>query len=122
MPEADLACPECGTPMRLMGGMWGIRYYCTAGGCRGSHGAHPDGTPVGTPANSGTRKARAAAHSDFDRVWRHGIMSRGQAYAWLAGALGAPGPVHIGEMDAEGCARVSAAVRARFPELFPFDP
>jgi len=108
--------------MRLMGSMWGVRYHCTADGCRGSHGAHPDGSPVGTPADSVTRRARAAAHSDFDRVWRHGRMSRGQAYAWLSEALGSDGPAHIGDMDSEGCARVSEVVRAAFPDLFPFDP
>jgi hypothetical protein len=108
--------------MELMGGMWGLQYRCTADGCRGSHGAHPDGTPLGTPADAATKRARAAAHADFDRIWEHGVMSRSGAYAWLARELGGGCPVHIGSLDAAGCARASDAVRRAFPSLFPFDP
>lgn len=122
MPEHRLECPECGSEMRLMGSMWGVRYHCVRKGCGGSHGSHPDGSPLGAPADAATRKARADAHADFDRIWRHGRMSRGQAYAWLSRQMGVDEAVHIGGLDAEACRSVSRSVRDAFPELFPFDP
>lgn len=116
-----LGCPECGSPMELMGGMWGLQYRCTKDTCGGSHGAHPDGAPLGTPADAKTRRARALAHGDFDRIWEHGVMSRSEAYAWLSRRLNGGRPAHIGSMGAPECARVSEAVRSAFPDLFPFD-
>lgn len=109
--------------MRLMGSMWGVNWHCTGPDCRTAHGAHPDGKPMGLPASAGTRKARARAHDAFDRLWRHGLMSRTQAYSWMAKALGvSKQEAHIGSLDAESCGRLCDAMRAEFPDLFPFDP
>jgi hypothetical protein len=56
--------------------------------CAGVHGAHPDGTPLGIPADRETNRARVEAHAAFDRLWRDRIFeSRDDAYAWLRGAL-----------------------------------
>ena len=115
-------CPDCGNPMRLMGSMWGLNWHCTGDECRTTHGAHPDGSPVGSPADSRTRRARARAHDAFDRLWEHGPMNRSQAYAWMARTLGVGRrSAHIGSLDAGSCECLVAAVRSEFPELFPFD-
>jgi len=62
------------------------------------------------------------AHDAFDRLWRHGLMSRTQAYAWMAAILGVEAhEAHIGSLDVDSCDRLCAAVRSEFPDLFPFD-
>jgi len=43
---------------------------------------------MGRLANAQLRSARRDAHASFDSLWRDGAMSRSQAYAWLAAALG----------------------------------
>jgi ssDNA-binding Zn-finger/Zn-ribbon topoisomerase 1 len=79
--------------------------------CRGTHGAHPDGTPLGIPANAATKLARMAAHGAFDGLWRSMGMRRNSAYHWLGQVLGMPrSEVHIGSFNSEQCARVVAAV------------
>jgi len=87
--------------------------------CPGTHGAHPDGRPLGVPADQRTKSARRRAHGWFDRLWKkeHGaLMKRGHAYGWLATALGYDAP-HIGEMSAEECERVIELARAKLDEL-----
>jgi ssDNA-binding Zn-finger/Zn-ribbon topoisomerase 1 len=87
---------------------WGCSRWPT---CSGIHGAHPDGRPLGIPADAETKRARIAAHAAFDRLWRGGQMSRGEAYRWLQTALGmTKEEAHIGRFDAATCARVVAAV------------
>lgn len=109
--------------MRLKGGRFGTFYGCEAGGCRGSHGAHPDGSPVGVPADARTKKARMDAHDAFDRIWKHDRMTRSAAYAWMADALGvSPDEAHIGKLDHDSCRCLKGAVTRSFPDLFPFTP
>lgn len=58
----DLVCPDCGEPLVLKAGRFGRFYGCHAyeeTGCKGSHSAHEDGAPKGTPANAMVRKLRA---------------------------------------------------------------
>lgn len=107
-------CGDCGAPMALRQGPHRPFYGCTRfPDCRGAHGAHPDGTPMGVPVDGATRQARKAAHGAFDRLWsRDRKGSRGAAYRWLAAQLGQTS-VHIGQLDADGCARVVAACNAR---------
>jgi hypothetical protein len=109
--------------MRLCGGKFGIAYRCTVGGCRGSHGAHPDGSPLGEPADIRTKKARIEAHDAFDRLWRHGPLTRSGAYRWMAEILGiSKKAAHIGKLSHDSCTKLVGAVRKEFPDLFPFDP
>ena len=118
-----LDCPECGGAMTLKGGRFGTFYGCLADGCRGSHGAHPDGRPVGVPADARTKRARISAHDAFDRLWKHGRMSRSQSYAWMSDALGmSPDEAHIGKFDVDSCKRLESAMMSSFPDLFPFLP
>ena len=110
MRSEKLPCPEpgCGSTMSLRHGRFRLFYGCDRfPECKGSHGAHPDGRPLGTPAPQATKDARKRAHDVFDRLWKGArpTMSRGQAYAWMADVLGQRDP-HIGNMDEEECERL----------------
>ena len=114
-----LECPDCGDSMPLIKDNFGIRYKCKSP-CRGSHGAHPDGKPLGTPANSRIRKARSEAHLVFDVLWQSGKMSRVEAYAWMRSTLRLqPDEAHISSMNVAQCRSLIQAVQDSFPDLFP---
>ena len=53
--------------------------------CKAYVGIYP-GTqkPMGPLANGDLRNLRIRAHRKFDRLWQSGIMSRQDAYRWLA--------------------------------------
>lgn len=89
----------------LYGRSFGRVWLCPTLGCGRYVGAHPDGRPKGTLADEATRKARIAAHAAFDGWWRRERVSRSAAYRVLAERLGVT-VAHIGEMDADACARV----------------
>lgn len=88
--------------------------------CRAWVGCHPknpkdktdNGTrPLGRLANAELRKAKQAAHSVFDPLWKSGTIPRAKAYKWLADTLGiSRDNCHIGMMDVDGCKAVVAAV------------
>lgn len=124
--EEGLSCAECGAEMRLGKDRFGVRYLpaqpCGMERCAGTLGAHPDGSPLGYPADRATKRARIEAHDAFDRIWVHGIMSRGEAYAWMKRELGlGRGEAHIAKLDREQCLEVVRRIREEFPQLFPFD-
>jgi hypothetical protein len=105
----DLKCPDCGKQMILRSSKYGLFYGCVGyPGCKGAHGAHPDGSPLGIPATKETKQARIRAHEAFDKLWKSGGMTRTEAYAWIAKELGRT--VHMGSADIELCERVVAAV------------
>lgn len=86
----NVKCGECGAVMEVRRGIEGKPFYgcSTFPGCRGTHGAHPDGRPLGIPADKATRKARVEAHRFFDLLWKASEgqkprMTRNQAYAWM---------------------------------------
>lgn len=72
-----LNCPECRGLMELRtshtfkyrNGEWTKFWRCRDINCSGKHSAHPDGTPLGKPANKDTRQARFYLHLLIDRVW-----------------------------------------------------
>jgi hypothetical protein len=72
--------------------------------CTGTHGAHPDGKPLGTPADDVTKAARIRAHEVFDRLWKGdaAAMSRADAYRLLARLMGRD-EVHFGAFAAAEC-------------------
>lgn len=83
-------------------------------GCGGWVGCHP-GTDkaLGVPASPELRRARSLAHAVFDRLWRNGTMTRGEAYGWMASTLRlTPEQAHMGQMDIATCRRVVNAVAA----------
>lgn len=116
--NTDVICGECGRPMCLRDSQYGKFYGCTGfPECRGTHGAHADGSPKGIPADKPTREARIAAHAEFDRLWKDGLLKRQRAYHWLHKVIGptrADGTTHIGDMDLSRAHRVVVAVREEF--------
>ena len=64
-------------------------------------------TPVGSMANGELRALRRDAHRHFDLLHQTGLMSKGEAYVWLAGMLQAPmSQAHIGYLGAYYCKQV----------------
>ena len=113
MTAVELECPECGAKMTLRKSRFGQFYGCsTWPKCDAAHGAHPDGTPLGVPANKATKQARIKAHEAFDTLWKGGRMKRSEAYSWMASALGlTAAEAHIGRFDIPTCERLVEAVR-----------
>lgn len=72
-----VVCGECGERMHL----YGRQYVCQC--CSSKHGAHPDGKPLGIPADKKTCHARRKAHEVFDVLWKSGRINRSQAYTIL---------------------------------------
>ena len=111
-------CPYCGEHAQLVGGLAiyphrpdlrDKRFYLCAP-CDAYVGCHPGTTnALGRLANAELRKAKMAAHSAFDPIWKSGQKKRSSAYAWLADALQMPKKdCHIGMMDVADCLRVVA--------------
>lgn len=73
-------------------------YVCPIPACGARVACHANGTrPMGTPARKELRAARQSLHKLFDPIWESGLMTREEAYAWLAKKLGLSGNAcHIG--------------------------
>lgn len=117
-----LTCPGCSAPMVLK---WSTQYdrpfySCSRyPDCREAHGAHPDGEPLGIPANKDTKALRQNAHAVFDRLWKPGprkqFPARVQAYAWMQKALNLDeDEAHIAMFDQLRCKRLIEAVWQEF--------
>ncbi len=135
--EAPLVCPECDGEMHLRDSRFGKFYGCSNyPECDATHGAHPDGRPLGTPATADTRQARMDAHVAFDRLWEPALrqyeaeggpitrspefllrVARTRAYAWLAWRLGMKSAdAHIGRFDEFHCRLVEKVCEIVDPE------
>lgn len=105
--EHDLNCPEpgCGARMVLRPSRFGLFYGCSKfPSCKGAHGAHSDGSPLGHPADQETKQLRIKAHNLFDQLWKTGAMRRGEAYRWLQNALSLGSEeAHIGKFTKTQC-------------------
>lgn len=124
LPAPD-ACPHCASKVELVNnaaiygrsyGEWPWAYRCT--NCDAYVGLHPfTAIPLGTLATKPIREARKKAKAVFSPLWRSGkgSMSRSNAYAWLAGALGIAKveECHIGWFGVEQCEAVVKAVESR---------
>ena len=63
--------------------------------------------PVGSMANQELRILRRTAHHYFDRLHTSGLMSREEAYLWLAEQISAPlSEAHIGHLGEYYCKEV----------------
>lgn len=120
-----LSCPECGGEMVLRKStkypkpFYGCIHYPM---CRATHGAHPDGRPLGKPADAETKRWRIAAHAALDPLWGrdedvHCQIQKRQRrviYAWLAEQLGIRNvgeECHIAMFNSEQCQRVIEACK-----------
>lgn len=121
------SCADCGAHMTLEDSPFkpGARYWrCSRyPECRGAHGAHPNGAPMGEPADAETRVLRIRAHEVFDPLWRDAPLLYGEraldpreskklmsiakrrAYDWLEHKLDGENP-HIGSADRATCHRI----------------
>ena len=125
--ERELECPECGAPMVLRetkkyryNDGTPRKFYgcCRFPACDGVHGAHQSGEPYGIPANKETKRARMKAHDSFDALWKHGDMTRKQAYMFLATEMGiAFDDCHIGRFDKDQCKQVVDICLAKQKEM-----
>lgn len=70
--------------------------------------AHPDTlAPMGSLAGPELRRLRFEAHKQFDQLHQSGIMTRRQAYMWLAQVAHAPmSHAHIGHLGEYYCKEV----------------
>ena len=113
-------CPYCGSHsvLRSADGIYHCNdkntmlYVCSRyPACDSYVRVHP-GTkiPVGTMANRELRALRNEAHRNFDRLHKQGLMSKEDAYCWLASILAAPlGQAHIGYLGEYYCKQVIEA-------------
>jgi len=81
-------CPECDSIMILKNSKYGKFYGCSKYPlCKGTHGAHPDGRPLGIPANKETKLLRTEAHKllgemfgDWNTITK---KQKAKMYDWL---------------------------------------
>ncbi len=126
----DLQCPECGAPMELLfsgkfrykNGSRKPYYRCIHyPECSGSHGAHPNGAPLGHPADKETRDLRIVVHAELDRIFPARIMGgkerfkhrrREKIYSWLE----SKGFGHVSSMNKEECRKVLKLIAESYPQ------
>jgi ssDNA-binding Zn-finger/Zn-ribbon topoisomerase 1 len=113
--QRRVICGECRAPMRLKDSRFGKFWGCTQyPDCIGTHGAHPDGSPLGIPADAATKVARVEAHKAFDTLWQGGHMTRKAAYAWLCSAMKMDRrAAHISKFSSADCAKLVRLIRER---------
>lgn len=95
-------------------GNWPWVYRCESCGAR--VGMHP-GTPfpLGTLAGAELRRQRKECKLAFETLWKEGVMSRGEAYAWLSGEMGID-DAHFGDFDEDQCKEAEELCLARCVE------
>lgn len=123
------ACPHCAGAVAFASnsevygrpfGDWPWIYLCQAQPCRAYVGTHPEtNLPLGTLATAAIRTARKTAKEQFNALWQGGLMSRTDAYSWLATRLGIPvAACHFGWFDEDQCNRALVALtEARQPRV-----
>lgn len=119
-----MLCPYCGAVVLLKNASyvyhskdsdkWGKVWVCSNfPKCDAYVGCH-QGTeiPLGRLANEKLRTLKSEAHRQFDPIWKSGLMSRKEAYKWLATMLNIPTEdCHIGMFDVKMCQKVIALCR-----------
>jgi len=118
----DLKCGECQALMVLRYSSKYERpfYGCSRfPECRGTHGAHKNGAPLGIPADKETKKARIKAHAAFDQIWKgHHVRNRFLAYSWMRKAMGlTDSTAHISMLTIPQCEELVRLVYRDFPQL-----
>lgn len=112
-------CPYCGAIVELKDATyiyhksqaksWGKMWVCSNyPKCNSYVGCHKGTTlPLGRLANERLRTLKMEAHKQFDPIWKSGLLSRKEAYKWLADMLDIPqDECHIGMFDIKMCQKV----------------
>lgn len=120
-PPTPPPCGDCGAPMLPARSRFGPFWRCSRSPtCPGVHGAHPDGRPLGVPADGATRLARKRAHEVFDGLWRrslgdvgtrmpNALSPRNICYLWLSREIGIQRKdCHFARFDRVTCEHVLA--------------
>lgn len=96
-------CPRCGGEPTFSAGKFGTKAECC--------GLWSWGLKPLVPRE--THAARVLAHEAFDRLWKDGLLRRGECYRRLQIAMGlSKGECHISLMSAEQARWVSEIVRS----------
>lgn len=109
MTETAITYPSCPihkVPLVLKASRFGPFLGCQRfPDCDITHSVHKASLqPMGTPADQATRRARMRVHAAFDTFWRERVMTRRDAYRWLANQLGlSEDECHIGLFDLKAC-------------------
>lgn len=114
-----MKCPYCGSEVELKDASfvystnkaksWGSVWVCSNyPACDAYVGCHPGTTvPLGRLANARLRTLKKEAHKQFDPLWKSGLVSRREAYQWLAKMMDISiDECHIGMFDIKQCQRV----------------
>ncbi len=115
--HTTIRCPYCGAPAvyRSADGIYlqnknnTMLYVCANyPQCDSYVRVHPGTrTPVGSMADKKLRSMRKTAHQYFDQLHQTGIMSKKEAYLWLANLIDAPlSEAHIGYLGLYYCGLV----------------
>lgn len=110
--EKPTVCPYCDgrviytTNDMIYGkqyGDWPYVYMCVE--CQASVGVHPNtDEPLGYLADKRLKTLRKDCKAWFEKVWRSGILSRTEAYKWLATEMGMDRRnCHWGMFNADQC-------------------
>lgn len=125
-------CPHCGSPVRIGShseiydgrsfGVWPYIYICQdTEKCGAYVGLHPfTNIPLGYLADEQTRNARKRCKPAFERLWKtaDSVMSRTEAYAWLADQLKIPAAnCHFAMFNVEQCEQARVLCKAKHREL-----
>ena len=112
----EMSCPQCDQGnMVLRESKYGPFYGCDQyPRCDATHGAHPDGSPLGIPADKQTKQWRIKCHEYFDKLWkedRYGC-SRSDAYSILQAITGLDEEdCHIARFDIDMCKDVISKLK-----------
>lgn len=116
-PVSAIRCPNCGGTMilRSADGIYrdnssrAMLYVCKNYPQCDTYVRTCPGTaiPMGMPANGELRALRIEAHRSFDQLYLRGIMSKQDAYLWLADLLQLPlSQAHISFLGEYYCRKV----------------
>jgi ssDNA-binding Zn-finger/Zn-ribbon topoisomerase 1 len=106
-------CGDCGYAMRLCPGKEGRQFWgCVRWpDCSGRVAAHPDGSPMGRPADKATREARKKAHDALDSLWQSGEMTRTEAYVLACKIMNrSRKSMHISLLDKDQCEELARKI------------
>jgi len=109
----QISCPFCGGTLSQKPSRFGRFFGCSGfPQCEATVGCHPDGEPLGTPANAPLKAARQRVHDVFDELWEgKGPRVRRKAYDALAHTLRLDtDDCHIAMFDLALCERAIAAI------------